>query len=158
MNACTRDAWGRRGIHAALLRWLEDRPALAAEGSRIRAIVIQSRRHRIESGAVYFQEFVIACWRIRGDVFAMAAVIDGIADTVFVEASLPDLSPVAGYETHGMRESALDALHAALQRVIFGRSDEQVQVIGHDHKWMQRVAAFIAIVEEHLAQKTRAAV
>jgi hypothetical protein len=52
--------------------------------------------------------------------------------------------------TDGVRESALDALHAAFDGLALGGCEEQVKVFGHDDEGVELVAALVAVSEESL--------
>jgi low affinity Fe/Cu permease len=88
-------------------------------------------------------------FRILRDVASALHVIFGVANLVLVESTLPD--SVTSFD--GMSESSLDALHAAIDGVIVRGRDERVHVIGHDHKGMEEIAAFVAKVKGQLRQQ-----
>jgi hypothetical protein len=52
--------------------------------------------------------------------------------------------------TDGVRETALDALHAAFDGLAFGGREEQVKVFGHNDEGVKPVTGLVAISEEVL--------
>ena len=52
-----------------------------------------------------------------------------------------------------MGKSAFDALHAALDSLICGWGNEDVDVFGHDDEGVELIAALIAVVKEGLEQQ-----
>jgi hypothetical protein len=63
-------------------------------------------------------------------------VIVCIANAMIVESSLPDISWCFRFR-NCMGEAALDALHAAFQGLVQSRSEDGMEVIGHDNERMQ---------------------
>jgi hypothetical protein len=70
---------------------------------------------------------------------------------MLVKARLPDLS--GKLLSNLMGKPALDALGAALDRLVERRSQQHMQMLWHDDEPMQLVASLIPIVEERLYQQ-----
>jgi hypothetical protein len=70
-----------------------------------------------------------------------------IANSVIREAALPDIAFPEEDGSEGMGVSASDELDGALQGDIVRRSEQQMDVFGHDHERMQLEAAFASGIE-----------
>jgi len=79
----------------------------------------------------------------------MAAVIGGVLHTVFVETLLPHLPPISQLSLHPERESTFNELRAFLQGLVYGRGDEQMHMIVHDHEFVNLHSSLVAIIENY---------
>ncbi len=85
-------------------------------------------------------------YRIGRDVFELPAIILGVANSVLMEAGLPDFS--GKLHSQFMRKPTLDALGATLDSLSRGRCQQDVQMFRHNGEAMQLIASLIPIVEE----------
>jgi hypothetical protein len=83
--------------------------------------------------------------RIGRDVTKLILKILGVANAVFMESGLPDLA--AELSAQAVRKTVLDALDAALDGLIRGRAEKNMQMLRHDHEPMKEIAALVSIVE-----------
>jgi len=90
-------------------------------------------------------------YRIGRDVFKLSAIILSVANSVLVEAGLPDFSGKLG--AHLMGKAALDALGATLDSLSRGRCQQDVQMFRHNGEAMQLIASLIPIMEERFDQQ-----
>lgn len=84
--------------------------------------------------------------RIGSDVFKLISKILFVANAMFVESCLPDLS--AKLCPQAMRKAALDALGATLNRLTGERSEKHMQVFRHDDEPMEEIATLIPVAEQ----------
>jgi len=85
--------------------------------------------------------------RILVNVVLMMDEILVIANSVTRGAALPDFAFPAEDGSEGMGVSAFDQLDGVLEGDIVRRSEQQMDVFGHDHERMQLEAAFAAVAE-----------
>ena len=90
-------------------------------------------------------------YRIGRDVIELSPIILSVANSVLVEAGLPDFS--GKLSANLMRKSALDALCATLNGLVRGRGEQNVQMFRHNGEAMQPIASLIPIVEERFDQQ-----
>jgi hypothetical protein len=74
-----------------------------------------------------------------------------IADSMRMESWLPNFS--GKLRPHLMGKSTLDALSATLNGLIEGRTQQHMQMIGHDGESVHLVALLVAIVKQRIKQK-----
>jgi hypothetical protein len=79
----------------------------------------------------------------------MLLKIPVIADPMIRKASLPDRQT----RLQSKRESSLDELHRPLQRYFIRRRNQRMEVVRHDHVFMQEIFALYAIVEENINEQ-----
>jgi hypothetical protein len=84
-------------------------------------------------------------FRIGRDVTKLISKILHIANAVLVESRLSDFP--AKLSAPAMRKAAFDALGTTLDGLAGRRSQQNMQVFGHDHEPMQKIAALVAIME-----------
>jgi len=60
-----------------------------------------------------------------------------VLDPLFGEPALPDLSQVSTFLPQAKGESALDQLHGLLDGHVDADCDQQMHMVGHDHKVME---------------------
>jgi hypothetical protein len=89
------------------------------------------------------------------DVLAMTRVILWIADAMVGKALLPDEKLETQFLLGAKRKSAFDELNGLFQRNIFRGPDDQMEVVRHDHEFVQKKAAFPAIVREDVEKQPR---
>jgi hypothetical protein len=80
------------------------------------------------------------------DVEELIIEVVGIAYAVFVVAAVPDCSGDGFAGGEGV--SAFDVLNALRGGLIYGGSDEDVDMVGHDYEGVELEAVFIAVLEE----------
>ena len=85
---------------------------------------------------------------VIGDVEELIVVVARICDSMRVVAVLPNLS--GEVIANGERKASLDQLDAALDGVIVGRRDQDVNVIGHDDEAVELKAALFAVTRERI--------
>ena len=86
------------------------------------------------------------------DVQLMTEEILRVANPVIGESLLPD-SSATDLLTDRIRISALDQLDGAFQREGFGRREEQVNVVRHEHECMQLEFSLSAVAVKSLQEK-----
>jgi len=79
----------------------------------------------------------------------MLLKIPVVADPMIRKTSLPDRQT----RLQSKRESSLDKLHRPLQRYFIRRRNQRMEVVRHDHEFMQQIFALFAIVEENINQQ-----
>ena len=89
--------------------------------------------------------------RIRRNVPKLSPKVFFIANPMLVKARLPNLS--GKLLSNLMGKPALDALSAALDRLVERRSQQHMQMLRHDDEPMQLITPLISIVEEGLYQQ-----
>ena len=90
--------------------------------------------------------FKVAAGGILGDVAQLVLVVFGVADAVLMEARLPDAA--WKFLRKSMGEAAFDALGATFDGLIYGGSQEDVDMFRHDCETVQVVAALVAVAQE----------
>jgi hypothetical protein len=88
---------------------------------------------------------IFAFWVI-GDVKELIVVVASICDSMRVVAVLPNLP--GEVIANGERKASLDQLDAALDGVILGGRDQDVNVVGHDDEAVEPEAALFAVTRE----------
>jgi hypothetical protein len=83
----------------------------------------------------------------------MPLVILGIPNPMIRKTFLPNLSLLQ--LSQAIRISTLNELHSPLQGDIGTRREQQMNMVRHDHKFMQAIFPLIAVAEQHLKQKPR---
>jgi len=83
-------------------------------------------------------------YRIGRDVSELSAKIFFVANSVLVEAGLPDFPGILS--AHLVGKSALDALCTTLDGLVRGRSQQNMQMFGHNGKAMQLIAPLIPVM------------
>lgn len=78
----------------------------------------------------------------------MALEILNIMNSMIGETLLPH---VAVFQAE--RKSSFDELDGAFEGDFFCRSEQQMEVVGHDHEFVKEVFSFIAIVRESVDQE-----
>jgi len=89
--------------------------------------------------------------RIRRNIAKLSPKILAVANPMLMESHLPNFA--MELRPHLMRESALDALCAPLNRLVRRRSKQNVQMLRHHNEAMQLVASLIPVVEKRLDQQ-----
>ena len=89
------------------------------------------------------------------NVRAVFLVVIGIADAVIRETLLPDFG--GGFQdfASAKRESALDVLQRFFERGVGRGCKKQMEVIGHDHVFVQEKTPFLPVVVEYLDEQFR---
>src|SRR5208282_2642396 len=87
--------------------------------------------------------------RVHSDVLTMILIVLKIANEMIAETRLPN-GPAF---LHAKREPSLDELHGAFQGNLLCGREEQMDVIGHDDKFVQPIFLLVAIVSESFDQK-----
>ena len=90
---------------------------------------------------------VFAGW-VVGDVLLLDFVIVYVTDTVFVIAGVPDVAGELLPNREG--KAAFDELKATRGACVNGRSDEDVDVIGHDDEAVKLETTLVAIAGKSL--------
>jgi hypothetical protein len=72
-----------------------------------------------------------------------------------VETGLPSLACQPQFLFCAKGISAFDELHGAFQGNLRARSDQQVEVVGHHHEFMQKIFVLCSIVVEHIYKQER---
>ncbi len=80
----------------------------------------------------------------------MLLVILPIPDPMIRETRLPDGTALL----MAIRKSPLDELHDALERNLFSRREQRVEVIGHDDEFVKKKLTLVAIMRENLDQES----
>jgi hypothetical protein len=70
------------------------------------------------------------------NIFAMTCKVFLIADTMVGESALPDFSFPSDLCADRVRLSAFDELDSAFDCKVVGRSQQQMNLLRHDHKRM----------------------
>ncbi len=79
----------------------------------------------------------------------MLLKIPGVADPMIRKASLPNRQT----RLQPKRKPSLDELNSPLQRYLIRRRYQRMEVVGHDHEFMQEILALFAIVEEDVNEQ-----
>src|SRR5205814_9389403 len=91
-------------------------------------------------------------------VLRVVLIVLLVANAMVCEAFLPDQSSlcVRGHVlANPIGESTLNQLHGTFKRDIRGGREEQMQMIGHDYKLMQRVFLLFPIMLQHVDHQFR---
>lgn len=126
--------------------------------ARQAALAAEADRRPVQARSLQLEIFVVGRPGIARNIRTMCPVILSVTNAMFVEASLPEWPRIPRFYPHRVGETALDALNAALQRLLPGRRNEQVKVVGHDDKRMECIPFFVTVMKQNLAQKYSAAV
>src|ERR1035438_10462885 len=86
--------------------------------------------------------------RIRSNIAKLSLKIFSVANPMLMEAGLPNFT--GKLRAHFMRETALDALGAALDCLVRRRRQQDVQMFRNHGKSVQLIAPLIPIMEERL--------
>jgi hypothetical protein len=78
----------------------------------------------------------------------MTDKILSIANPMIGETALPDFGFSADESSEFMRISALDQLDGSLDGDVVSWSEQEMDMIGHQHEGMQEIAAFAAVVKK----------
>ena len=87
------------------------------------------------------------------NVLLMLLVVAHVHDAVKCKASLPNLVSRPEFFANSIGIAAFDKLHRSLQRTASSRSNQQVDMIWHHDKFVERVLALIAIKDKHLNEE-----
>ena len=79
------------------------------------------------------------------NVVSMVHEIFAIANSAICEAALPDFAMATEDGSESMRVSAFDQLNRMLKSYVLGRSQQKVDVFGHDDEGMKLITALAAI-------------
>src|SRR5579862_1805411 len=79
----------------------------------------------------------------------MILIILKIAHAMICETWLPDGAALP----HAIRKSSFDELHSPLQGNLLGGRQQQMDVIGHDDKLVQKKFLLVAIMRQRFNQK-----
>src|ERR1700684_2293443 len=80
-------------------------------------------------------------------------VILCVANTMIHETFLPYLKRKLKFPLGAKGETTLNELQCLLQRNIRCRGLQQMEMIGHDHKFMQQKSPLSTILRKHINQK-----
>jgi hypothetical protein len=84
----------------------------------------------------------------------MAFKILLIANPVICESALPNFTLSTEYFTEGVGVSALDQLNGVLNRYVARRSEQKMNVSGHNDEGMKLKSAFATIAIKSLQKKS----
>jgi len=76
-----------------------------------------------------------------------------ISDPAIVKAGLPNLAMETQFLLCAVREPTFDKLNCLLQCDRCNWRDQQMKVIGHDHKLVKQIPSLLTVVEEHVEEK-----
>jgi len=93
--------------------------------------------------------------RILVNVVSMVHKIPWIANPMIRKSALPYLRLPSSERTEGVRVSALDELDRTLDRDIVSGSEQEMGMIRHEDKGMQRIAAFATLVVKSFEEQSR---
>ncbi len=80
------------------------------------------------------------------DIVSVPLVTHGATDTMIVKARLPNGTGADEFLFGAERKSTFNVLHGLFQGNRRRRSDEEMNVIGHNHEFVQQQAALLAIL------------
>jgi len=80
----------------------------------------------------------------------MLLVILPIPDAMIREARLPDGAAIF----QAIRESSFDELHGMLQGDFFRRSEQRMDVVGHNDEFVEQEFSSVAVVREGVKQES----
>ena len=87
--------------------------------------------------------------RVAVDVAAESLEIGGVPDAVIGESPLPDRAPrLAG-------EPSLDHLHAAFERGVARRREDDVEVVRHEDKFVEQIVTFSFVGVKDVEEEAR---
>jgi len=82
------------------------------------------------------------------NIIPMMNEIPSVANPVIRKPALPHLGLASNQRPERMRVSAFDQLHRALDRDIVSGSEDEVNVIGHDHEFVQGIMTLAPIMKQ----------
>jgi hypothetical protein len=85
--------------------------------------------------------------RIETNVFTVARIIESIADTVVHVAPLPDFTIDPKFLASSMRKPSFYELQRSLDGDLSARSQEHMDMIGHEHKLMNSKLLLIPVAK-----------
>ena len=71
------------------------------------------------------------------------------------KALFPDFEIQIEFFFHTVREPAFDELDRLFQRDLMGRSDEQMEMVGHNHELVDLEMSFLSILPHDVYQERR---
>ena len=80
-------------------------------------------------------------------------VILSVANTMIHETRLPYFKRKLKFPFGAIGETTLNELQSLLQWNIRSRSYQQMEMIGHDHKFMQQKSPLSTVLRKHIEQK-----
>jgi hypothetical protein len=86
--------------------------------------------------------------RVIADIFSRMRVMFCIKDPYFGEAFLPERRSYSKFFAGAKRKSSLDELDRAFNGHVASDSEQQMKVVGHDHKFMQHEFSLRAVFVE----------
>ena len=86
------------------------------------------------------------------NVISMMHKIDAIPNTMISEPALPDFLIAADDRPEFVRAGTLDQLNSAFDSNVHSRSEQQMNVFGHDDEGVQFVTAFAAMPIKRLQE------
>jgi hypothetical protein len=81
-------------------------------------------------------------------VLPMPLIISFIANAMVLESSLPYIFLAGAFLRNPMGEVALDKLHGFFDGNQLTRCEKQMEVIGHDHKFMEQIFALLPVIQQ----------
>lgn len=90
-------------------------------------------------------------YRILANVVRIGKKLLNMPDPTIVVTRLSDLMHDAKFSPCPERESTFDQLHGSLQS--HDRSDEEMEMIRHDHKVMEQKFTLVSVMEENVNKK-----
>ena len=79
------------------------------------------------------------------DIVSVPLVVNSAMDTMVVKARLPNGTNVDQFVVGAERKPALNVLHGLFQGDRRRRSDEEMDVVRHDHEFVEQKAALLAL-------------
>ncbi len=86
-------------------------------------------------------------------VVANRFVLLKVFDPLLIEACLPDFPLKLQLALQLKRVSAFEELHAFFQRMLVSGSKDCVEMIGHDHEFVQQHSLLCSVVQQDLDKK-----
>ena len=87
------------------------------------------------------------------DIVSVPLVINDATDTMIVKARLPNGTGVDQFLLGAEGKPAFNVLHGLFQGDCRRRSDEEMNVIGHNHKFVEQKAALLAVLLHDVNQE-----
>jgi len=87
------------------------------------------------------------------DIQPMPRKVLRVANAMISESLLPDF-PAADFDANGVRITAFHQLNRTFQGNVRRRSEQQMHMVGHQHKGMQAKLALPAIAIKSLQEKS----